>query len=73
MRFLTMNSIYEVDEQNKRIRRLEGANDPTPNQGEDGVWREYFALQSVNGGYLIVWDYGGNRATLTSRVLEVIE
>ena len=73
MRFLTMNSIYEVDEQNKRIRRLEGANDPTPNQGEDGVWREYVSLDPCQGGYLIVWDEGGNKATLTSQVLEVIE
>ena len=68
-----MNSIYEVDEQNKRIRRLEGANDPTPNQGEDGVWQGYSSLIPCRSSYLIVWDEGGNKATLTSRVLEVIE
>ena len=72
MIFRTRNSTYEVDEHKKCIRRLEGANDPTPNQGEDGVWQEYSSLVPLtSGNYLVLWE--GGRATYTSTVLEVIE
>jgi hypothetical protein len=34
-------SKYEVDTDNKRIRRLTGKNEPTRRQGVDGNWRNY--------------------------------
>lgn len=76
-------SIYEVDEANKKIRRLSGVNSPTPYVGKDGDWKEYHDLNInvVTGGLSIVWridqvedengDYGSCfRTTQTSRVVK---
>lgn len=65
--FRTLNSTYEVDRENKLIRRLAGINPPTSNQGEDGNWQPYQRLwMQPTGCVLIVFD--PTRATLTSRV-----
>jgi hypothetical protein len=40
-------SAYEVDLQNKRVRRLRGAADPTPRQGKDGEWKEYTDISPI--------------------------
>ena len=39
----TMNSTYEFDMVERKVRRVEGAYDPTPRFGEDGEWREFYA------------------------------
>lgn len=74
-------SIYEVDEANKRIRRLTGKGNPTPRMGLDGEWREYHDLNlNSHGGLSITWvidqveDENGNygscfRTTQTSSVI----
>jgi hypothetical protein len=51
MRFTTASgSVYEVDTEAKKIRRLNGKKDPTPRQGKDGEWREYINDLSVEMG-----------------------
>jgi len=58
MRFTTQSgSIYEVDTEGKKIRRLEGKKNPTPRQGKDGEWRGYLNDLKVEVGesVLISW------------------
>lgn len=38
-------SVYELDEARKRIRRLSGNGDPTRRTGQDGAWREYESVK----------------------------
>ena len=83
MIFVTMSgSTYEVDEQNKQIRRLKGQSDPTPRQGEDGRWKPYQDLSEIKQGepVFIVWTDdvkaeipGGIPGTLTSPVVSVMQ
>lgn len=48
MKFITLSgSVYDVDTTNKKIRRLNGKADPTPRQGEDGIFKSYEGLGSV--------------------------
>lgn len=48
MKFVTLSgSVYQVDTVNKKIRRLNGTADPTPRQGEDGVFKSYEGFGSV--------------------------
>ena len=66
----TLNSRYELDEENSRVRRLGGFNEPTPNQGADGEWKTYVSFHQLHDDSLLfVWDHGGNNATRTSRVV----
>lgn len=37
----TRNSMYELDTENKQIRRLTGNNAPTPCQGDDNEYKTY--------------------------------
>jgi hypothetical protein len=64
----TRNSVYEINEGEKLIRRVSGANLPTLNQGEDGVWQSYLSIRINPAGLLIEWpeEYS---ATWTSGVL----
>ena len=68
-------SVYEVDEERRRIRRLSGTHEPTVNQGEDGEWQSYLKTSPIKKGQgvLIVWRIDGNnvRRTFTSEVTEV--
>lgn len=41
-------SVYELDESQKRIRRVSGKEPPTPRQGPDGEWREYDIVVAVD-------------------------
>ena len=69
-RYETLNSVYEVDELAHRIRRTEGRNAPTLNQGTDGEWQSYDALsRTPEGGLSIAW--GGTKYTWTSPVVRV--
>lgn len=69
MKFKTVYSVYELDLEGKRMRRLEGENDPTPRQGPDGEWKTYHSSGPHDPmGYLIDWD-GEGHCTLTSGVV----
>ena len=56
----TRNSVYEVDTQNKRVRRMSGKDNPTPRQGADGAWRAYASIfpdpPTVGSELLIMWE-----------------
>lgn len=85
MKFITESgSTYEVDEENKRVRRLAGKADPTPRQGKDGEWKSYKAHAVCLGiGALFLWDKkttpllpgseeGTSPVTMTSPVKEIL-
>ena len=63
----TRFSVYEINEDEHLIRRVLGANAPTPNQGDDGEWQRYTGLPRYAGGLLIHWANG--RITLTSVIV----
>lgn len=76
-------SLYEVDEEHKKIRRLSGKIDPQPRQGKDGEWKEYDILfLTVDRSASIIWPEGtpllegsptcAIPATITSRVLQIV-
>jgi hypothetical protein len=75
MKFTTENSAYEVNLVNKEIRRLKGSSDPTPRQGEDGVWKKYEDISKVRPGepVIIIWppDKGLAKTTVTSAVVKI--
>lgn len=75
-RIATQNSTYEVDEENKRIRRLDGVLDPTPSQGTDGEWQPYTAVTQHPSGVLVIeWPLGEKNSpyTVTSRIQTIEE
>jgi len=51
-------STYEIDETNKRVRRLSGVKAATARQGKDGDWRPYVDITEVKVGspVMIFWD-----------------
>lgn len=57
-------SVYELDQAEKRIRRIEGERSPTPNQGTDGSWRAYEQLTWIGLRLLVVY---GIDETMTLR------
>jgi len=63
----TQYSVYEINEDEHLIRRVTGANDPTPHQGDDGEWQRYAGLAYHWGGLLIQWD--ADRNTWTSVIV----
>lgn len=67
----TENSTYEIDRDGRRIRRIEGANEPTPRFSEDGLWHDYAELShlEVDRVFHISWLDGG--MTLMSTVLDI--
>lgn len=65
----TLNSVYEYDEENKRLRRVRGVNKPTPNTGQDGVWRDVAYVERFSDYLLIEWAEGG--LTRTSRITSI--
>jgi hypothetical protein len=73
-------SIYEIDEENKQVRRLTGTANPTLRQGADGEWRKYANLiYNLDNSMLIVWKYDIvdektiARSTITSPIVATIE
>lgn len=71
------NSLYELDTQNKRARRLHGKKDPTKLTGKDGEWKAYTFISEVIIGesLIIAWaeDVDGytQPATQTSAIVEI--
>lgn len=59
MLFITeTGSTYEVDQADKRIRRLSGVDNPTPRVGKDGEWRSYESITGLEVGSqaIILWS-----------------
>lgn len=70
----TEHSVYEIDKDRCRVRRLTSDHDPTPRQGEDGDWKGYEDLRFMADGMFIIWGFtysGIAQGTLTSRILEI--
>ena len=68
LRVQTEFSEYEIDTDNKRVRRLAGVNPATNRQGKDGEWKTYVHLDRMGGGYFFDWD-GLGHGTVTSPVV----
>lgn len=72
MRFTTMSgSVYEVDTEAKKIRRLNGKKDPTPRQGKDGEWRGYLGELTIQVGES-VWISWADAHPLTEETLSLL-
>lgn len=67
-------SQYELAE--GRVRRLSSPHSPTPRQGKDGKWKDYFkcmpAVPCVGLPVLFIWNIRG-QSTLTANVVEISE
>jgi len=70
-------SAYEIDKENKLIRRITGNAPPTNRQGEDGQWKSYWSVgYQEKAPLLIVWELSENfvaRSTVTSPVVSIAE
>lgn len=65
-------SIYEVDEDNHRARRLTGTGAPTTRQNPDGEWQSYNWYEKLsNTSLFFCWNEQG-QGTMTSAIVEVI-
>jgi hypothetical protein len=55
-------SIYEVDKEAARIRRVLGEHPPTARQPADGEWREYLHITMIRRGrpVLVTWGLAGS-------------
>jgi hypothetical protein len=69
-------SIYEIDEENTRARRLTGNGPSTQRVGDS--WRQYADLSlNLGEGMIIVWEYVIEndvpiaKSTITSMVLKI--
>lgn len=60
-------SLYELNVEHRRVRRLEGAKAPTARQGADGEWRHYERAWPQALGVYFDWN-GDGKGTLTSVV-----
>jgi hypothetical protein len=72
----TQFSQYEVDTENKRVRRVLGINPPTSALSEDGVWRDYISVNYLYNSLFIQWvevnpETGNPRATRTSDIVKI--
>ncbi len=79
MKFETISgSLYEVDEENSRCRRLIGVADPQPRQGKDGEWKTFDTMSEevkVGEPVLFVWWWEGEiaKSTVTSAVRRILK
>lgn len=64
----TQNSTYEINDDDKLIRRIRGVAEPTKRQGEDGQWQSFTSITPYEDGLLINW--AEERCTLTSPILK---
>jgi len=83
MKFITRSgSVYEINLEKTKVRRLEGKENPTPRQGPDGEWKEAESISDpvIGKPVFIFWDpkttppkrEGAIPATMTSNVVEVV-
>ena len=74
---ITEFSAYEVDQAEQRIRRITSTHAPTPNQGDDQIWKHYWHLSWVGKRLLIEWGIDNTndgdvlRRTMTSEIQSV--
>jgi hypothetical protein len=69
-------SVYEVNSEEKKIRRLTGRVSATKRQGQDGEWREYQqAIVRLNQSVMIVWGSANGvlQTTITNIVKKIYE
>lgn len=65
-------SIYELDRTNNQIRRLNGAEDPTPRQGKDGEWKKFTYCTEVIEKQSVIINWENEKCTITSPVKTII-
>lgn len=73
----TENSVYELDQQGSKVRRVSGGREPTMRFQPDGDWHEYQSvdIDMPEYGMFIVWPYDPRpdmkAFTITSPVLSI--
>ena len=75
----TTGSVYEIDRQANRVRRMAGVKDPTPRQGPDGEWKTFVDCMGVYVGSqaLFIWEEVEKdgvpimKTTATSPIVEI--
>lgn len=74
MIFHTQNSSYELDQKNKRIRRISGNFPATKRQGTDGIWKDYYKVDPIEVGECpyVHWD-DEKHCTHLSQIIKVFE
>jgi len=57
MHFETKNSVYEIDLQNKKIRRRAGVEAPLDSFEDDEIWKTYKEISKIekDSRVLIIW------------------
>lgn len=77
VRIRTQNSVYEIDQATKQVRRLSSNHEPTVRQEDDGVWQDYEKLMAVSIGspLVVAWDVLDDRikALRTSPIQDIQE
>lgn len=78
MKVHTLNSIYEIDCQHRRVRRIEGDGVPTPRFAPHGIWKPYVEILQCEVGkpLVIEWPDGQPELrdlTVSSTVLALEE
>lgn len=60
MKVHTQNSVYEIDQCKKRVRRIEGEGQPTARFSPNGEWKTYSVLLQLEIGksMAILWPDG---------------
>lgn len=73
MIFYTISgSVYELDSENKQIRRMVGKENPTPRQGTDGEWKKFSNCTEVRVGESCLIQWENEKATVTSVVATIL-
>ena len=68
----TLNSVYEVDAESSRVRRVRGQNDPCNYIGEDGLWQPYQRIIDL-GDRLVFVGENPTRGFVTSTIVSDTE
>lgn len=65
-------SSYELDEANRRIRRLSGKRPPHRSQPPDGEWKSYIAISTVHVGRRLAVSWEFDDTVFTSRIARIL-
>lgn len=71
MIFNTNRSQYEIDLEQKLIRRISGIRPPTKRQGQDGVWQPYLDASMVSIGSPVYVELREHEGFLTGTVRSI--
>lgn len=72
--YTTRNSVFEVDPDARRVRRVSGVNPPTEHFAPDGDWKvctDATEVEHPAGGAVLVVTWPDGSYTMTSRVSRV--